>query len=52
MSAGWGRRRGGFGGPPRYCVCPNCGYRVEHRPGVPCRTMMCPRCGAPMVRGD
>ncbi len=46
-----GRGGGGAGGPPQYCMCPNCGYRIPKQPGVPCRSMTCPRCGAPMVRG-
>ncbi|MCD6447905.1 MAG: hypothetical protein J7L58_02520 [Thermoplasmata archaeon] len=52
MGAGRGRGRGaGKGGPPAECICPACGYRAPHQPGVPCRQMRCPRCGAPMVRG-
>ncbi len=50
-----GAGRGGFGrrgglGPGGYCVCPACGEKVPHRPGVPCRTVKCPKCGTPMVR--
>ncbi|MCD6331624.1 MAG: hypothetical protein J7L80_05430 [Thermoplasmata archaeon] len=53
MGAGRGRGAGGRGGagPPKECVCLNCGYRMPHQPGIPCRQMKCPRCGAPMVRG-
>ena len=54
MGRGMGRgrgRMGGFGlGPGGYCVCPNCGHRVEHKRGVPCYQTRCPRCGSPMTR--
>ncbi len=33
------------------CVCPNCGIRIPHPRGVPCRTIDCPKCGASMARG-
>jgi len=45
---GLGSRRKGFG-PPRYCICPNCGTVIEHKPGIPCRHVKCPKCGTPMV---
>ncbi len=35
---------------PGHCVCPACGTRVQHEPGRPCNTYVCPSCGAPMVR--
>ena len=49
---GGGRgRMGGYGlGPGGECVCPNCGYRIPHRRGVPCAQEICPKCGARMVR--
>jgi len=51
---GMGRGRGQGGGlgrgPSGYCVCPSCGTRVPHEPGVPCTSMKCPKCGATMVR--
>ncbi len=42
-------RRGGLG-PGGFCVCPSCGEKVPHKPGVPCQTVSCPKCGTPMVR--
>ncbi|KAA0015393.1 MAG: hypothetical protein FE041_00080 [Thermoplasmata archaeon] len=52
--AGMGKGRGAGGragaGPVGECVCPSCGYRMPHTPGIPCRQMRCPRCGMPMVR--
>lgn len=46
--------RGGRGGrgATEKCVCPACGASVPHQPGVPCRELKCPKCGATMVRGD
>lgn len=47
---GLGRRRGrgtGMGaGAPAVCKCPQCGYESEKVPGIPCRTVKCPKCGA------
>ncbi len=31
-------------GPGGQCICPECGYKVEHRVGVPCSTIQCPKC--------
>lgn len=54
--AGGGRGRGGrgmgFGGPAMSCVCTSCGYQQQKQRGVPCATLVCPKCGAPMVRGQ
>ena len=52
---GYGRPRRGFGGgrgmgSQGYCICLRCGYRAPKQPGVPCREMRCPKCGAVMVR--
>ncbi len=47
---GMGRRRVGSG-PAGECVCPSCGARATHQPGVPCTTVKCPKCGTMMVRG-
>jgi hypothetical protein len=35
-----------------YCVCLDCGERVPHRRGVPCRDERCPKCGKAMVREE
>ena len=59
MGAGRGMGRGGGGrgrmggfaaGPGGYCVCPKCGYKVEHQVGIPCYQQKCPKCGSPMIR--
>jgi uncharacterized paraquat-inducible protein A len=44
-----GRHRNGDNG---YCVCPQCGYSVAHRAGVPCRTLACPTCKTTLVRSE
>lgn len=49
---GRGRMRGNMAaGPGGYCVCPNCKETVPHKPGTPCSSMFCPKCGSGMVRG-
>jgi len=58
---GGGRGAGGRGagrmggnragvGPGGSCLCPNCGAKAPHTPGVPCSTVKCPECGTPMAR--
>lgn len=53
---GQGRGRGRMGGnrpgagPGGNCLCPNCGTKVPHQPGIPCYSMNCPKCGTRMVR--
>ena len=37
-------------GPGGNCLCPECAYKVEHLPGVPCTSMACPQCGCKMLR--
>ena len=49
---GMGGRGMGFGGPAMTCVCTACGYQQQKQRGVPCSTLKCPKCGAPMVRGQ
>jgi hypothetical protein len=56
------RRRGGFrgrgegggtkpgSGPGGYCVCPNCGHKLEHQVGKRCLDTQCPECGTAMAR--
>ena len=48
MGRGQGRR--GFAGSGGYCVCTNCGEKVKHQPGIPCRSLTCSKCGAIMAR--
>ncbi len=38
-----GRRAG-------HCICPECGHRQAHRPGVPCRRQRCSNCDAVLMR--
>lgn len=35
---------------PDYCMCPACGYEEQHKRGVPCGQMICPRCQTMMTR--
>ena len=37
-------------GPGGFCKCPNCGDKVEHEAGKPCRELKCPKCDAVLVR--
>jgi len=52
IGRGMGRGRRGFGRPAITCICPACGYKEEKPLGVPCASLRCPKCGAPMVRGE
>jgi len=50
--AGVGGERQGIGGA-KYCVCPECGYAVEHKrlgegKSKPCAQIECPECGEKM----
>jgi predicted DNA-binding protein (UPF0251 family) len=35
-----------------YCICPRCGYEIEHQPGIPCFSMICPECRRTLIRKD
>lgn len=41
------KKRMGNGG---CCICPKCGYKKEHTPGIPCREEKCPECNIPLIR--
>jgi hypothetical protein len=58
---GSGGRGGGGGGGGRgqsgaamgaggSCLCPKCGQRFPHQPGVPCLSERCSECGVALVR--
>lgn len=47
---GRGRGQGRGQGPAGKCVCPSCGKKIPHRPGVPCSSENCPECGQRMIR--
>ena len=32
------------------CICPNCGKKIMHDPGIPCYSLSCPQCGTKMIR--
>lgn len=58
---GGGARRAGFAGgarmrvrgagPSAEAVCPQCGAKAPHEPGIPCFQQKCPKCGSTMARG-
>jgi len=37
-------------GPGGNCVCPKCGYKVEHTRLKPCNERICPKCGVKLTR--
>jgi len=44
-------RMGDFAaGPSGFCECPKCGYKQEHKRGVPCTSINCTKCNTKMVR--
>ena len=47
---GVGLSKRGLGGFVR-CMCPSCGYMIEHKRGTPCNHFRCPKCKIPM-RGN
>jgi len=32
------------------CLCLNCGKKILHPDGIPCRDLYCPECGEKMIR--
>jgi len=54
LSRGGARGRGGrYGtgaGPSGWCICPNCSEKAPHSAGTPCSSVLCPKCGTPMIR--
>ena len=40
--AGTGRMRGKRRGAASECICPQCGWRLPHRRGIPCFEERCP----------
>lgn len=47
-----GKMGGMRSGPGGYCVCPKCGEKIAHTPGIPCTSVKCPKCGTFMIRGS
>ena len=43
------RHRQGMGAEGK-CICPKCNYTLEHEPGVPCNSLLCPECNIRMIR--
>lgn len=37
---------------PEFCVCPECGEKVQHQPGIPCTEVECPKCNNFMIREE
>lgn len=50
MSHNSHQHRGGKG--TSYCVCPKCGYSIEHKAGNPCRNIECSHCKINLIRSD
>lgn len=36
----------------RSCICPICGYNIVHERGVPCRSIICPKCHVALIPDD
>ncbi len=51
MGRGQGQGRGRGRVVDGVCVCPKCGYSVEHVRGMPCFEKKCPNCNIPLMRG-
>ncbi len=56
QGGGYGRGKGGSRGqgmrPGGDCICPDCGRKKLHTPGIPCTEEICSFCGAMMVRSN
>jgi len=47
----WRGRMGGKSlGPSGICKCPECGYEIPHKRGVPCFKEKCPKCNVELTR--
>lgn len=38
-----------FTGGTDICKCPKCDYETPHRRGIPCNTIICPKCGVKLT---
>ena len=34
--------------PDGYCICPDCGHKIDYVAGKPCSQQKCPKCGTHM----
>jgi hypothetical protein len=51
-AGGGGRGGGSGGGPGGFCVCPACGQKAPHQPGVTRFEVKCPSCGTIVTRKE
>ena len=49
---GHGRNKGGSFGTSGFCICANCGEKVQHQRGEKCTSVKCPSCNHTMVREE
>lgn len=45
-----GSGKGAIAGPEGFCICRACGTVLQHQPGLPCVSMICPKCKQSMTR--